>query len=206
MACCRHSRQLLRLEAPLLAGRVVLPGGLLLLAWRSGAYAELRASFGAARLRDVLFGLGIAALWLGPYLVWPELPRGEAFDPDRLGPDRRAAWLALRLCGFVLVSPLVELFVRSFLHRVVEAWPSWTDFALRPIGRFHALAFIVTSLWFTFSHVPWEWWVAAPSGALLNLWLYRRGNLRSVWLAHAVANGAIGALVVFGPYELWAFL
>jgi CAAX prenyl protease-like protein len=137
--------------------------------------------------------------WSGPS------SRGQAFDPDRL--RRRTAWLALRLCGFVLVSPLVEeLFVRGFLHRVVEAWPSWTDFALRPVGRFHALAFIVTSLWFTFSHVPWEWWVAAPSGALLNLWLDRRGNLRSVWLAHAVANGAIGALVVFGPYSLWAFL
>jgi CAAX prenyl protease-like protein len=196
------------LDTPLLAGRVVLPALLLLLAWRSGAYVELRSAVaGSARVRDVLFGLGIAAFWLGPYLLWPELPRGEAFDPDRLGPDRRGAWLALRLCGFVLVSPLVEeLFVRSFLHRVVEAWPSWADFALRPVARAHALAFAVTSVWFTLSHVPWEWWVAAPTGALLNLWLYQRGNLRSVWLAHSVANAAIGALVVFGPYELWAFL
>ena len=56
------------------------------------------------------------------------------------------------------------------------------------------------------SHVPWEWWVAAPTGALLNLWLYRRGRLRSVWLAHAVANGAIGAVVSFGPWDLWALL
>jgi len=200
-------RWLPALEAPLLAARVVLPAALLGFAWRRGAYAELRSAAGAARWSDVVFGLGIAALWLGPFLLWPELSRGEPFDPDRLGPDRRAAWLALRLFGFVLVSPLVEeLFVRSFLHRIAEAWPRWTDFALRPVGRAHAMAFGVTSLWFTLSHVPWEWWVAAPTGALLNLWLYRRGNLISVLLAHTVANAAIGALVVFGPYGLWAFL
>ena len=200
-------RWLPALEAPLLAGRVVLPALLLMLAWRGGAYAELRTTAGAARLRDVVFGLAIAALWLGPFLLWPELPRGEPFDPDLLRPDHRAAWLALRLCGFVLVSPIVEeLFVRSFLHRVAEAWPHWADFALRPVGAAHARAFVATAVWFTLSHAPWEWWVAAPAGALLNLWLYQRGNLRSVWLAHAVANGAIGALVVFGPYGLWAFL
>ena len=207
LALAELSRWLPGLEVPLLAARVALPAALLLLAWRGGAYAELRRSAGAAGLRDVAFGLGIAALWLGPYLLWPELPRGEGFDPERLGPERRAAWLALRLFGFVLVSPLVEeLFVRSFLHRVVEAWPRWPDFALRRVGRPHAAAFAVTSAWFTLSHVPWEWWVAVPTSVLLTAWLYWRGNLRSVWLAHSVANGAIGALVVLGPYELWAFL
>ena len=35
----------------------------------------------------------------------------------------------------------------------------------------------MTLAWFTLSHVPWEWWVAAPTGALFNLWLYRRGRL-----------------------------
>ena len=195
------------LEVPLLAARVVLPAALLALAWRSGAYAELRAKRGAARLGDVAFGLGIAALWLAPYLLWPDLPRGDPFDPDRLGAEWRELWLALRLAGFVLVSPLVEeLFVRSFLHRVAEVWPHWAAFAQRPVGHANARAFGVTWLWFTLSHLPWEWWVAAPTGALFNLWLYRRGNLRSVWLAHAVANAAIGALVVAGPYRLWAFL
>jgi hypothetical protein len=41
---------------------------------------------------------------------------------------------------------------------------------------------------------------------IFNLWLYRRGSLASVWLAHAVANAAIGVLVTLGPFELWAFL
>lgn len=207
LALAELDRWLPGLEVPLLAARVVLPAALLWLAWRSGAYPELRRSPGSARPWDVVFGLGIAALWLGPYLLWPDLPRGEPFEPDRLGAERRSVWLALRLCGFVLVSPLVEeLFVRSFLHRIVEAWPRWTDFALRSVGRPHARAFAVTTAWFTLSHVPWEWWGAVPTGVLLNAWLYRRGSLRSVWLAHGVANAAIGALVALGPYELWAFL
>jgi hypothetical protein len=193
------------LAAPLLAARVVLPALLVLAAWRLGAYPELRRR--RAGLPDAAAGLAIAALWLAPYLLWPALPRGEPFDVDALGVELRPAWLALRLAGFVLVSPLVEeLFVRGFLHRAVEAWPAWQGFAALPVGRAHRAAFAVTVLWFTLSHSPWEWWVALPAGALFNLWLYRRGSLASVWLAHAVANGALGALVAFGPFDLWAFL
>jgi hypothetical protein len=48
--------------------------------------------------------------------------------------------------------------------------------------------------------------VALPTAALLNGWLYRRGRLGNVWIAHATANAAIGALVVSGPFDLWSFL
>jgi hypothetical protein len=195
------------LEAVAFVGRVGVPGLLVLAAWRLGAYPELRGGRGALAAQDVAVGLAVAALWVAPYLLWPALPRGEAYDPDLLGAGGRTAWLTLRLIGFVAVSPLVEeLFVRSFLHRAAEAWPGWRDFARLPVGRAHRLAFVVTLVWFTFSHVPWEWWVAAPTGALFNLWLYRRGRLASVWLAHATANGAIAALVLLGPFELSAFL
>jgi CAAX prenyl protease-like protein len=193
------------LAAPLLAARVVLPALLVLAAWRLGAYPELRQR--RAGFLDVLAGLAIAALWLAPYLLWPALPRGEPFDRDVLGEAGRPLWIGLRVFGFVLVSPLVEeLFVRSFLHRAVEAWPAWQGFAQHPVGRAHRIAFAVTALWFMLSHSPWEWWVALPTGALLNLWLYRRGSLARVWLAHAVANGALGALAACGPWDLWAFL
>jgi CAAX prenyl protease-like protein len=195
------------LEAPLLGLRVALPALLVALAWRRGAYAELRAGPGRCAPLDVAFGVVLAALWIAPYLLWPALPRGEPFDPEALGPEQRALWLGLRLTGFVLVSPLVEeLFVRSFLHRAAEAWPAWQEFGAQPVGRFAGGAFAVTVLWFTFSHVPWEWWVAAPTGALFNVWLYGRGRLASVWLAHATTNGAIAAAVLLGPWELWAFL
>lgn len=195
------------LEAPLLLARVLLPAGLVLVAWRLGAYPELRGARGALAVRDLAYGVAIAALWVAPYLLWAALPRGEAFEPDALGRDARAAWLAVRVAGFVAVSPLVEeLFVRSFLHRAAEAWPDWRGFGRIPVGRFQQRAFWVTLVWFTLSHAPWEWWVAAPTGALFNLWLYRRGRLASVWLAHATANGAIAALVLLGPWDLWYFL
>jgi CAAX prenyl protease-like protein len=200
-------RWLPALEVPLRTGRVVVPALLVALAWRSGAYPELRRAAGRARLLDVGFGLTIAALWVAPYLAWPELPRGPRFDPALLGAEHRATWLTLRLAGFALVSPLVEeLFVRSFLHRVVEAWPHWRAFGTKRVGQPHALAFGITSAWFALSHVPWEWWVAVPTALALNGWLYLRGNLRALWLAHAVTNAAIAALVTFGPWDLWEFL
>jgi CAAX prenyl protease-like protein len=195
-------------EPSLLALRVLLPAVLLGIAARRGAFPELAGGPSAAGAAlDVGFGVAIAALWLAPYLLWPDLPRGEPFDPDALGESLRPAWLGLRLLGFVLVSPLVEeLFVRSFLHRAAEGWPDWAGFWQRPLARPQRFAFLVTVLWFTLSHAPWEWWVAIPTAALLNAWLYLRGRLRSVWIAHAVANATIGALVAFGPGSLWSFL
>jgi CAAX prenyl protease-like protein len=196
-------------EAPLLALRVAAPALLVAVAWQRGAFPELRGGGSGARgwLPDVGFGLALAGLWLAPYLLFPSLPRGEPFDPDALGEGMRPAWLALRFAGFVLVSPLVEeLFVRSFLHRVVEAWPDWEGFHELPVAHRHSLAFWVTVGWFAASHTPWEWWVAVPTAALLNGWLYWRGSLRNVWIAHATTNGALWALVVFGPGDLWSFL
>jgi CAAX prenyl protease-like protein len=193
-------------EAPMLLMRVVIPAALVAVALRRGAFSELRNGAPGWPV-DVSFGLAIAALWLGPYLLLPELPRGEPFDPEAAGDGARPAWLALRLAGFVLVSPLVEeLFVRSFLHRVVECWPDWERFHELAVAHRHRFAFLVTVGWFTLSHSPWEWWVALPTAALLNGWLYRRGRLGNVWIAHATANAAIGALVVSGPFDLWSFL
>jgi len=195
-------------EAPLLALRVLAPAAVLTLAWRRGAFRELAAGPSAAgALLDLGFGAAIAALWLAPYLLVPSLPRGTPFDPEALGPGWRPAWIALRLAGFIAVSPLVEeLFVRSFLHRAVEAWPDWRAFGARRLAEPQRAAFLATVAWFALSHAPWEWWVALPTGVLLNAWFYLRGQLRSVWIAHAAANAALGAAVAFGPWQLWGFL
>jgi uncharacterized protein len=193
----------------LLPLRVAAPAALIVaFAWR-GAYPELRGFRpGRALLLDVAVGLGIVALWVGPFLLFAGLPRGEPFDPDALGGDRRTMVLALRFAGFALVTPFVEeLFVRSFLLRLVDVlWAGRGDFRDVPIGRFAWPSFLVTTAWFTFSHVPWEWIVAAPTGALFTLWLYYRRHLGATIMAHAVTNGALFGLVVFGPGELWYFL
>jgi CAAX prenyl protease-like protein len=154
----------------------------------------------------VLFGLAIAALWVGPSLVSVALrpAAGEGFDPaEAFGADRTALALAVRLAGFAGVTPFVEeLFVRSFLIRFVDAFDRGGDFRALPIGRFAWRSFVVTVLYFTFSHARWEWPVALASGVLFNLWLYRRRSLRALVLAHAVANAAIWGAVVFAPAGL----
>ncbi len=195
--------------APWLFGlRVVIPAALLAGFWRGGAYRELtRFRVDARVLLDVLCGLAIAALWVGPYLASPSLARGTPFDPDLMGESRRTLALGLRLAGFALVTPFVEeLFVRSFLLRYAEVFDRGGDFRAIPIGRFGWRGFLLTVAWFTFSHEAWEWWVALPTGIAFNAWLYWRRHLAACVIAHAVANAAIWALVVLGPEPLWEFL
>lgn len=195
------------LAAPLFPLRVAAPAALLVWYWRRGAYPELRGyRVGLGTAFDALAGLALAALWVGPYLLWPSLPRGDAFDPGAFGRLGDAGALGLRLVGFALVTPFVEeLFVRSFLLRFAETFERG-DFRGVPIARFAWRGFATTVLWFTFSHAQWEWPVALPVGIAFNAWLYARGHLMACVVAHAVTNAAIWALVVFGPVALWEFL
>jgi hypothetical protein len=200
------------LAAWMLPVRVAAVGGLFLHFWRRGSYPELRGYRpGAARLAlDLGFGLLLAVLWMGPFLLFPDLPRGaaeDAFDPDRLGAELRPFQLAVRLVGFAVVTPFVEeLFVRSFLIRLVDVVDTGGDFRRVPMARFTSRSFLVTAVWFTFTHVSWEWIVAAPTGILFNLWLYRRRQIGACIVAHASVNAAIWAVVVFGPESLRTFL
>lgn len=196
----------------LLVLRVLLPGAwLAAYAWQ-GALPELRGYRpGAAGLaQDVLCGVVIAALWMGPFLLFPSLPRpepGEGFDTGVFGPGREALALAVRLAGFALVTPFMEeLFVRSFLIRLVDVVDRDMDFRKVPIARFSWRSFVVTVVWFTFTHVPWEFGVAFVAGVLFNLWLYHRRHLGAVIVAHAAANAAIWLAVVLGPPSLGIFL
>ena len=195
------------LEVALFPLRVIAPAALLGWFWSKGAYAELRGyPLGRGTAADVAAGLAVAALWLGPYLLWPALPRGEPFDPALYGDARRPLAFGLRLLGFALVTPLVEeLFVRSFLVRFAERFERG-DFRDEPIARFALRGFVVSVLWFGFSHAAWEWWVAFPAGLAFNAWLYTRGSLMPCVVAHAAANAAIWAVVVGFPGSLDAFL
>lgn len=188
--------------------RVVAPLALLVWFWRRGAYPELSGFVADARiLADVGCGLAIAALWLAPYLMAPSLPRGNGFDVALFGAGREPLALGLRLAGFALATPFVEeLFVRSFVLRFAEVVGDARDFRALPVARFAWRGFLATVLWFGFSHAPWEWWVAFPTGAVFNAWLYLRKHLAACVIAHATANAAIWTLVAFGGPELRAFL
>lgn len=200
-------------DVGLAVAQVAVPAGLLIFFAFQGEFAEL----GGFRPRplealgDVAVGLAVAALWLGPYLIFEGLPRPgpEArFEADALG--GALPTLVLRFIGFALVTPFMEeLFVRSFLIRFLDVFDRDADFRSVPIGRFAWRSFIGTVLWFTVTHQTWEWIVALPTGIVLNLWLYRRRHLGSVVLAHAVANAAIFCVVVTSAGanpDLWIFL
>lgn len=199
-------------QAWLLVLRVVLPGAWLLAFALRGALPELRGYRpGAAGLAlDVLCGVAIAALWMAPFLLFPSLPRpepGEGFDAAVFGPGNEAWALGVRLLGFAVVTPFMEeLFVRSFLIRLVDVIDGDMNFRRIPIAHFSWRSFVVTVLWFTFTHLPWEWGVAALAGVIFNLWLYRRRHIGSVIVAHAAANASIWLAVVLGPDSLGIFL
>jgi len=195
-----------------LVPKVVLPGALLLWFIRRGALPELRGfrPSPGQLAADIACGLGIAVLWMAPFLLFSEIPRpdaSEGFDPHALGESREALYLGLRLFGFALVTPFVEeLFVRSFLMRLADVVDVDMNIRRVPLARFTWRSFLVTVVWFTLTHVPWEWGVACATGVIWNLWLYRRKHIGSVIVAHAVANAAIWVAVVFGPGDLWIFL
>jgi len=196
----------------LLVLRVALPGAWLFAYARQGALPELRGYRPGwpGLAQDVLCGVAIAALWMAPFLLFPSLPRpepGDGFDAGMFGAGREALALGVRLLGFALVTPFMEeLFVRSFLIRLVDVIDGDMNFRKIPIGRFTWRSFAVTVFWFTFTHVSWEWGVAALAGVIFNLWLYRRRHIGSVIVAHAAANASIWLAVVLGPDSLGIFL
>jgi CAAX prenyl protease-like protein len=196
--------------------RVAVPTGLLLHYFRRGSFPELRGfrPTAAGVGGDVLLGIAIAALWVVPFEVgWLAKPEAASrFDPDQLGPALREVVLGLRLFGFAAVTPfLEELFVRSFLIRaaqLIRISPRSIDLDLDadfrdlPVARFAWQGFLVTVLFFTFSHVQWQWPVALLTGVAWNLWLYQRGHLLPLVISHAVANLCIFLLTVLGSGRL----
>lgn len=202
-----------RFAGLVLALQVGVPAVLFVAYAARGCFPELRGMplSPGGLLADVALGLAVAALWVAPYALGVLGHPGPetGFDPDALGPGWADAGRVLRLVGFVAVTPFVEeLFVRSFLLRGAELVSlrggrieidESRDFRDLPMARYTAWSFWITVLYFGVSHQPWEWPVAFATGAIYNLWLYRRGHIGSCVLAHAVTNAAIYVLVM-GPW------
>jgi hypothetical protein len=194
-----------------LALRLIVPLAALIFFARRGLYPELGAfRWGPAAAADVALGVAVAAVWVAPYLLWPQLRpgAGEVFDPLPAGESARGLALALRFAGFSLVTPFAEeLLVRSFILRVADAWGTDRDFREISVGTFAWRSFIVTVVWFTFTHASWEWPVAFATGVIYNAWLYRRKHIGALVIAHAVTNAALFLFVALGPVpDLWFFL
>ncbi len=205
----------------MLVPQVAIPGGLVLYYGLKGSYPELRGYRGGpgAFALDVLIGLAGAALWIAPYLVFDSLrpDPADGFDPGRLGAG--LVWLALtlRVVGYGLVTPFVEeLFLRSWLMRYADVFDRPVDFRDVPMARFAWRSFLIVVIYFTVSHMPWEWPVAFAWGLGSQLWFYHRRQLAALVVVHATSNLAIFAFVLAmtgrlsdgagQPLSLWFFL
>jgi CAAX prenyl protease-like protein len=147
-------------------------------------------------------GVAVAAVWVGLDGHYPPIPwlgTRQGFDPSALPAGAKAAFLAVRLFGLVLLVPLIEeLFWRSFLMR----WVIDPDFLRVPIGRVTPAAALVTSALFALGHP--EWLPGLVTG-LAWAWLLRRTRSVSACLvSHMAANLALGVYVF--AQGAWRFL
>lgn len=201
--------------------RVVVPAALLAHFFRQGAYPELRTPppGGAVGLAgDVLVGLVGAAFWMAPTVVlgreaFPGFLRPGAdagFDPALLGEGAVGMALALRFLGYAGVTPFAEeLFVRGWLARWLDVFDTQRDFRNVPIAQPSVRSFVGVVLFFTLSHMSWEWPVAVLWIVGTQLWFYHRRHLGAVVVVHAVSNLAIFAAVVLADrtgHDWWYFL
>jgi exosortase E/protease (VPEID-CTERM system) len=128
------------------------------------------------------------AVGVGVFAVWVALVREtESFDAvaDQSG-WLAAGWVAARVVGFVIVTPLAEeLAFRGYLMR----WLISADFeAVRP-GTFTWMSFLVSSVLFGLMHG--EWVAGILAGAAYGLVVIRTGRVRDAVVAHAVTNGLL---------------
>jgi CAAX prenyl protease-like protein len=220
-------------RAGFLPFKVAVPAGLFLCYWRAGHYPELRTGYlrrpGQVAL-DFGVGLAGAALWMAPFIlalrfdpplwiVMPEFMRpdpADGFDPAQLGAGLAGLTLTIRCLGYGVVTPFVEeLFIRSWLTRYTVVFDGTGDFRDIPIGHYTRSSLVIVTVFFTVSHVPWEWPVAVPWIVLSQLWYYHRKSLPALVTVHAGSNLGIFAFVLAttgripgpnGPLDLWFFI
>jgi exosortase E/protease (VPEID-CTERM system) len=116
-------------------------------------------------------------------------------------PAGAAAWLLIRIAGYVVTVPIVEeLAFRGFLTRkLIRA-----DFQRVPLGAFTWISFAAASVIFGAFHGKF-WLPATVAGMIFAVALYRKGSIGEAVQAHATTNGLI-ALYVFwtGRWFMWS--
>jgi len=206
-----------------------LVGVTALLFYYGKRYTELRWTFSApALLLAVAVGVAVIVPWIALDPYYPQLNGDEWRQAGRVLTGRagegegwhwehaykaRAAynpWAAgegalpivmilVRVTGAVLMVPVFEeLFVRSWVLRMIID----PDFEKVPVGKFTWPSFLLSSLFFGFSHH--EWLAGILCGLAFCGVLYYRKNLVDVMIAHAVANLALALYVLHtGHWHFW---
>ncbi len=183
--------------------KIVLVGGLLLGLGR--AYPrEVRPQARGLTLA-IVGGILLVFAWV---LVDQHTPHLKlmgsrvAYNPFReiADPAARAAFLAVRFFGLVVIVPIIEeTFYRGFLLRYVT---DMDDFRRVPLGTFSLAALGINVALFTLSHP--EWLAAAIFGLAMCGLVARTKNVFACIIAHAVTNLLLGLYVIhFGVWQYW---
>jgi CAAX prenyl protease-like protein len=167
--------------------------------WRR--YEELRGKAPSMRVVvvSVAIGLVVFLAWISADWAWATLGEPTGSDPRR--PDGTIDWtlVAPRLVGAVIVVAVIEeLFWRSLVMR----WLDRNDFLRQDPRHVGWRAFVITALVYGFAHT---FWFAGVLAGLAYGWLYARtANLWAPVIAHAVANAAVGAWMLYrGAWQYW---
>jgi uncharacterized protein len=140
----------------------------------------------------LLFGVIIFLVWVAIDLVPYPHPESEPFMPDS------SLQVFLRLGVLFLLAPIVEeFFTRFFLMRAIidKDWSKVRE------GTFTWASFIITVLFFGFSHNMWL--AGLVSGILFNLLYYMRNDIGSCVQAHMYANMSLGIYIL--ATKSWGF-
>ena len=160
-------------------------------------YEELRPNFS---MLAVVVGLVAIAIWIGIDSFYPKFTQATPFDPTTIASmAQRNLFFAFRIVGAVIVVPLMEeLFWRAFLIR----WLINENFKSVPVGAFTWLSFAITAGLFGAEHS--EWLAGLICGVLYNGLYYKRKDVFSCVVAHAVSNAALAAWVLSrGDWKFW---
>ena len=154
----------------------------------------------------IAVGVVIFLVWVGLDGHYPRLTKlapDAGWNPGtHFGPGSAAAWffVVARIVGSSLVvPPLEEVFYRSFLYRYFVK----IQFLSMPLGQFHWLSFVVTSVLFGLVHP--DRWIAGIFCGLAYQWLVLRKNrLGDAMVAHGLTNFLLGVYIVWkGAWSFW---
>jgi CAAX prenyl protease-like protein len=150
----------------------------------------------------IVIGVVLCAVWIGlERISYPHIGDRSAYNPWEKIPDAglRAAFVAVRFFGLVLVVPFMEeLFWRSFGLR----YATQTDFKALPIGKFSQTGALVCCALFALAHPEWAPALVFAGGLTFLVW--KTKSIFACIVAHATTNLALGIYVVTqGAWALW---
>jgi hypothetical protein len=107
--------------------------------------------------------------------------------------------IIIRLLGSILIAPIIEeLFTRDFLIRFLVN-PYWKKVK---VGTYTFPSFIITVLFFGFSHGRWV--AGLVAGVLFNLLLYKKKDVGKCIFAHMIANFLLSVyIIITGSWYFW---